>query len=152
MQMIQHTACAGLILIGALFMGIAAIGLLRMPDLFMRMSCTTKASTLGMGCLMMAVAIRFPSLEIVTRALAVTLFVFLTSPVAAHMIARAGYVSGVPLWSGTIADQLCNRYDRCTCTLGSCPLTDDDGGSGSREPVNGESIGRQPDDEVPGIT
>lgn len=121
----QEGVCAALILIGALFMGVAGIGLLRMPDLFMRMSCTTKASTLGMGFLMLAVAVRFPNLEIVTRAIAVTLFVFLTSPVAAHMIARAAYVSGVPLWKKTLIDQLCNRYDRCTCTLESCPIVDD---------------------------
>lgn len=121
----QEGICAALILIGALFMAIAGIGLLRMPDLFMRMSCTTKASTLGMGFLMVAVAVRFPNLEIVTRAIAVTLFVFLTSPVGAHMIARAAYVSGVPLWKKTITDQLCNRYDRCTCTLESCPIVDE---------------------------
>jgi multicomponent Na+:H+ antiporter subunit G len=105
----QEVICAVLVMIGALFMGIAGIGLLRMPDLFMRMSCTTKASTLGMGFLMMAVAVRFPNLEIITRALAVTLFVFLTSPVAAHMIARAAYVSGVKLWRKTLVDQLCDR-------------------------------------------
>ncbi len=150
--MIENTVCAVLVLIGSLFMGIAGIGLLRMPDLFMRMSCTTKASTLGMGFLMMAVAVRFPNLEIVTRALAVTLFVFLTSPVAAHMIARAGYVSGVPLWNKTIADQLCNQYDRCACTLESCPLLDDGERKDSRGLGNLEKPPTKPEDKGPGVT
>lgn len=138
----QEFICAILVAIGTLFMGIAGIGLLRMPDLFMRMSCTTKASTLGMGFLMMAVAVRFPNLEIITRALAVTLFVFLTSPVAAHMIARAAYVSGVQLWKKTVVDQLCNRYDRCTCTLDSCPTSD--------EPEEAASTGAVPERNATG--
>jgi multicomponent Na+:H+ antiporter subunit G len=150
--MIQDSVCAALILVGALFMGIAGIGLLRMPDLFMRMSCTTKASTLGMGFLMIAVAVRFPTLEIVTRALAITLFVFLTSPVAAHMIARAAYISGVPLWKRTVADQLCNQYDRCTCTLESCPLVDDGELKGSRQAGIGEEWAATPEDKNPKST
>lgn len=123
--MIPDIVCAVLVSIGALFMGFAGLGLLRMPDLFMRMSCTTKATTLGTGFIMLAVAIRFPELSIVTRALAVTAFTFMTAPVAAHMIARAAYIAGVPLWKHSVADQLCNRYDRCTCTLESCPVVDD---------------------------
>lgn len=121
----QSMLCAVLVIIGALFIAIAGIGILRMPDLFIRMSCTTKATTLGTGFIMLAVAVRFPELEIMTRTLAITLFTFLTAPVAAHMIARAAYVSRVKLWEKTVADQLCNRYDRCTCTLESCPLVDD---------------------------
>lgn len=123
--MIQDIVCAILITLGALFMGIAGLGLLRMPDLFMRMSCTTKATTLGTGFIMMAVAIRFPELSILTRAMAIIAFTFMTAPVAAHMIARAAYLAGVPLWKQSVADQLCNRYDRCTCTLESCPMVED---------------------------
>ncbi|NLI31976.1 MAG: monovalent cation/H(+) antiporter subunit G [Deltaproteobacteria bacterium] len=123
--MIQDMLCAVLVILGTLFIVIAGIGILRMPDLFMRMSCTSKATTLGMGFIMAALAVRFPHLEIVTRALVITLFAFLTAPVAAHMIARAAYVSRVPLWKESVVDQLCNRYDRCTCTLESCPVVDD---------------------------
>jgi multicomponent Na+:H+ antiporter subunit G len=142
--MIQDIVCATLVIIGALFMGIAGIGLLRMPDLFMRMSCTTKATTLGTGFIMMAVAIRFPELPIVTRALAITAFTFMTAPVAAHMIARAAYIAGVPLWEKSVADQLCNRYDRCTCTLESCPIVNDPEAKGDGTWKAGDSPGESP--------
>lgn len=77
-----------------------------MPDLFMRMQAATKAATLGVGCMLSAVAIHFNDVGITTRCLLVTAFVFLTAPVAAHVIARAAYSVGVPLWEGTICDEL----------------------------------------------
>ncbi|MHC1742702.1 MAG: monovalent cation/H(+) antiporter subunit G [Syntrophobacteraceae bacterium] len=126
----QDLLCALCVIVGALFITIAGIGILRMPDLFMRMSCTTKATTLGTGFIMLAVAVKFPQFEVMSRALVITVFTFLTAPVAAHMIARAAYVSGVRLWDKTTVDQLCGRYDRCSCTLESCPITDDPEGNG----------------------
>lgn len=95
-----------LIVVGGIFMLLAGIGVLRMPDLFMRMQAATKAATLGVGCMLLAVAVHFGDMAIVTRALLVTAFVFLTAPVAAHMIARAAYSVGAPLWEGTLVDEL----------------------------------------------
>jgi len=60
----------------------------------------------------------------------------MTAPVAAHMIARAAYIAGVPLWKQSVADQLCNRYDRCTCTLESCPIVDTPPPAGEKTGVN----------------
>jgi CPA2 family monovalent cation:H+ antiporter-2 len=104
-------------IIGAAFGLLAAAGVVRMPDLFMRMQAATKASTLGIGCIVLAVAVHFGELGVTTRALATITFVFLTAPVAAHMIARAGYFVGVPLWEGTIIDELRGHYDRRTHRL-----------------------------------
>ncbi len=140
--------CALCVITGALFIAIAGIGILRMPDLFMRMSCTTKVTTLGTGFIMLAVAVKFPQIEVISRALVITVFTFLTAPVAAHMIARAAYVTGVQLWEKTSVDQLCNRYDRCTCTLESCPIVDElqvDGSVASERPRN-EALTAQPED------
>jgi multicomponent Na+:H+ antiporter subunit G len=95
-----------LVLVGASFMAIAALGMVRMPDLFMRMSSATKAATLGVGLIMIAVAVYFADTGVTSRALAVIVFLILTSPVAAHVIARAAYYSGVPLWEKTMADEL----------------------------------------------
>ena len=106
-----------LMMIGAAFCVLASAGVLRMPDLFMRMQAATKASTLGIGCIMLAVAVHFGELGITTRALATIGFVCLTAPVAAHMIARASYFVGVPLWEGTIIDELRGHYDRRTHRL-----------------------------------
>ena len=65
----------------------------------------------------MAVVPHFGELAITTRPLAIVIFVFLTAPVAAHMIARASYFVGVPLWEGTIIDELRGHYDRRTHRL-----------------------------------
>lgn len=108
-----------LLLTGAFFMLLAAVGIMRMPDLFMRMSASTKSVTLGVSSMLLAVALHFNDLAIGARALAAILFVFLTAPVAAHMIARAGYARGVSLWQGTIADELRGRYNAETGELAS---------------------------------
>jgi CPA2 family monovalent cation:H+ antiporter-2 len=108
---------SALMIIGAAFMLLAGAGVVRMPDLFMRMQAATKATTLGMSCIALAVAVHFGELGVTTRALAAIFFVCLTAPVAAHMIARASYFVGVPLWEGTIIDELRGHYDRRTHRL-----------------------------------
>jgi multicomponent Na+:H+ antiporter subunit G len=102
---------AFLLVVGGLFMLLGGVGVLRMPDLFMRMQASTKAATLGAGCMLTAVAIHFGDLAVGARALLVIAFVFLTAPVAAHMIARAAYSVDTPLWKGTIADELRDQRD-----------------------------------------
>lgn len=96
---------ATLLLAGTAFMLIAAIGLIRLPDLYTRMHAITKAGTLGIGLVLVGVAVFFGELSVVTRAVAVILFVLLTAPVSAHMIGRAGYIDDVALWDGTAFDQ-----------------------------------------------
>ena len=108
---------SALMMIGATFALLAAAGVVRMPDLFTRIQAATKASTLGIGCIVVAVAVHFGELGITTRALAIIVFVFLTAPVAAHMIARAAYFVGVPLWEETVIDELHGQYDRRTHKL-----------------------------------
>jgi multicomponent Na+:H+ antiporter subunit G len=94
-----------LLLIGAVVMVLAAIGVLRMPDLFTRMQATTKAATLGVACFMLAVAIAFGEVGIIARALVVLVFTFLTAPISAHVMARAAFHRGEPLWKGTVRNE-----------------------------------------------
>lgn len=108
---------AGLMLLGAFFMLLSAIGVIRMPDVYMRLQVASKASSLGAGCLMAAVAIHFTELAIVVRAILVVVFIFMTTPVSAHLIGRAAYLTGVPLWSRTGGDDLRGAYDRDEGTL-----------------------------------
>lgn len=100
-----------LILIGAFFMFVAALGVYRMPDLYMRLHSNTKSATFGIGFLLLGAATHFSDFAISIRALAIILFLFATAPVAAHMIGRAAYVAGAPLWEGTLSDELKGRYD-----------------------------------------
>jgi multicomponent Na+:H+ antiporter subunit G len=96
---------AGLLVLGATLALLAAIGVLRMPDVFTRMQASTKASTLGLGCLLASLALRHPDVSFVMRAISLGAFMLLTSAVAAHVIARAAALGGAPLWSGTRVDE-----------------------------------------------
>lgn len=99
-----------LLLAGGGFMLLAAIGVLRMPDLYMRMGTSTKATTLGLACILTAVAVYSAEASIVARAIATIVFVLLTTPVAAHVLGRAAYTVGVPLWDATTVDELRGVY------------------------------------------
>lgn len=104
-----------LILLGAFFMLVAAIGVVRMPDLLIRMHAATKAGTLGAGLLLIGVAIHFGETSVTLRAVSVVVFLFLTAPIAAHMIGRAAYNEGeVKLWDRTVVDELRGRYNAQT--------------------------------------
>jgi len=104
---------------GSLFILFAAIGLLRMPDTYLRLAVTTKAATLGVGLLLIAAAIHSYDLSIVVKVLAIILFILLTAPVSAHLIGRTSYMSGVKLWEGSVMDELAGKYDHTTEELGS---------------------------------
>lgn len=96
-----------LIVVGALFTLVAAVGVLRLPDVLIRMHASTKAGTLGCGLILLALAIGSGGdTGTIARALAAFIFLLLTAPVAAHMIGRAAYRTGVPLWENTRIDEL----------------------------------------------
>ena len=78
-----------LILGGGAFVLIAAIGIVRLPDLLTRMHASTKAGTLGSLLILAAVAFQFASVEVTSKVLATVFFLLLTAPIAAHMIGRA---------------------------------------------------------------
>jgi multicomponent Na+:H+ antiporter subunit G len=90
---------------GSAFALLAAVGVLRMPDVFTRMQASTKASTLGVGCLLLGTALQLGDFGSVIRVLSIGAFLLLTTPVAAHVIARASYLADVPLWDGTVLDE-----------------------------------------------
>lgn len=107
------------IITGSLFILLAAIGILRLPDLLTRMHATTKAAALGVMLIMLAAALHFAATGVVARALAVVVFILMTAPVAAHVLGRAGYFVGTKLWSGTVKDELRPNYDPLTHELKS---------------------------------
>lgn len=92
--------------LGSLAILFASIGILRMPDFYLRLSVTVKAATLGVGFLLAGAAIAFPDVSVTTKAIAIAFFLVLTAPVAAHMIGRTAYHTGIPTWKGTIIDEL----------------------------------------------
>ena len=92
-------------IVGSSFAFLAALGVLRMPDVFTRMQASTKASTLGLGCLLLGAALQFGDAPSMIRIACIAAFTFLTTPVSAHMIARAAYRADIPLWEGTVVDE-----------------------------------------------
>ena len=80
-----------LILLGAAFALLGSIGLARLPDFFTRLHGPTKATTLGVGAMVLASAIFFSATEpgLSLHEIAVLVFLFITAPVTAHVLAKA---------------------------------------------------------------
>ncbi|HYO53877.1 monovalent cation/H(+) antiporter subunit G [Archangium sp.] len=112
-----------LLLAGGAFMVVAALGVVRLPDLFCRMQAAAKTGTAGAGLLLLGTAVYFEDMQVATRALSVVAFLFLTAPVAAHLLARAGYSLGVPLFE-TRTDELRERFGRGAQVPGGTPSLD----------------------------
>lgn len=98
--------------IGAIFILLASIGLVRMPDIYLRISVTTKAATLGVGLILVSAGIFFNEASLISRVIAIICFLLLTAPVAAHMIGRTAYYTGTKLWDKSIIDDLEGKYER----------------------------------------
>ncbi len=95
---------AALLLIGAFFMLVASVGLVRLPDVYCRMHAATKATTFGMGGILLGTSLIFQSATVTTQAFLAIFFLFLTAPVAAHLISRAAYKRGPDLSPDTTHD------------------------------------------------
>jgi multicomponent Na+:H+ antiporter subunit G len=102
----------GLTWIGIGFVMLAAIGILRMPDVFSRMHTSTKAATLGAIFVAVAVALHFREVDVAIRSVALIGFLLLTAPLGAHLVARSGYLSGVPLADETVLDEAREHFER----------------------------------------
>ena len=81
-------------LAGTTFLGLAALALHRMPDVFTRLSATSKAVTLGATLLLAAAAIHARDPAVTARAMAGIAFLLLTSPIAGHVLGRAAWRAG----------------------------------------------------------
>jgi len=100
-----------ILLIGSIFIFLSAVGLLKMPDLYMRTSVVTKSATLGVGLVLLGTAVFFHEVGVYARAVLIIIFVYMTAPVASHIIGRAAFFDKVPLWKGTHINQLSGKYN-----------------------------------------
>lgn len=114
---------AGLLLMtGALFCLVAAVGLVRLPDVYIRMHAATKAGAMGAGIILLAVAVHAGQLEVIMRVIAAILFVLLTAPIAAHLLGRSAYITRVKMWDGTVCDHLEGKYNPVSHDLSGLPV------------------------------
>ena len=96
---------------GAFFLFVASLGVLRLPDVLIRMHALTKAGALGAGLIFVASAAHFGETGSVTISGLTVVFLLLTAPVSGHAIGRATYRLRVPLWKATHLDEWEGEYD-----------------------------------------
>jgi multicomponent Na+:H+ antiporter subunit G len=94
-----------LITIGILFDIFGCIGLVRFPDVYNRLQASTKCVTLGTILLLIGITFISGIGPTGTRAIICAVFILITSPTAAHAIAKGAYASGVKLWENSIVDK-----------------------------------------------
>lgn len=97
---------SALLLVGVFLAVVAAVGLVRLPDVLSRMHAATKPATLGLLLITVGAALRMPDAGDAVKLLLVAAFQFLTAPVAAHMIGRAAYRSGAGALDELVVDDL----------------------------------------------
>ncbi|MGQ7793809.1 monovalent cation/H(+) antiporter subunit G [Faunimonas sp. B44] len=105
MEAVFSVVAGLLIVIGAGFALVGAVGIVRFPDLYTRMHAASKAGTIGSGIILIALAVDAMQFGVATRALAGVVFLLLTAPVAAHLLARAAVSAGLRPWRGTTLDE-----------------------------------------------
>lgn len=91
---------------GLFFMLVAAIGVVRLPDVYHRLHAASKASTLGLLGLLLGAIFHIGTLDVLTKAGIILLFAFIATPIGSHILAKASHRARDPLWKGTLDDEL----------------------------------------------
>lgn len=98
------------LLLGSFFTLISAIGIIRLPDVYMRMHAITKASSLATIFFLLALMIAHPTGRIVFGSILLLLFILLTAPISSHFLARVAHLMRIEMASGKKKDDL-KSYD-----------------------------------------
>jgi multicomponent Na+:H+ antiporter subunit G len=101
-----------LISIGILFDIFGCIGLVRFPDVYNRLQAATKCVTLGTIMLLIGVALSSGHGAMAAKAIICAVFIILTSPTAAHAVAKGAYASGVELWENSVVDKYAEEIEQ----------------------------------------
>ena len=92
--------------VGVFFSLSGAVGILRMPDVYTRIQCSSKVITMGALPMLIGLTVaEGPKTEFGGRALFVGFLVLVLSPAASHALARAAYKTEVPMWKGSVLDE-----------------------------------------------
>jgi len=94
------------LLLGALIMVLSSIGLLRFGDVYLRMHASTKASTMGIGFLMIGAALYFSDALLTIKLFALAVIYFFSAPTGAQVLARAAHIARTPMVKETWIDEL----------------------------------------------
>lgn len=78
---------------GLFFLSVGVVGLVRLPDVYTRLHATTKCDTMGAGLVLLAFALQ-SDFNSAVKLVIITVFIWITNPTAAHVIAKASWVTG----------------------------------------------------------
>jgi len=134
----KETIVIFLMVLGTIFIFLAAVGLLKMPDVFLRMSSSTIAATLGVSSILIALAIYFADFGITVHVIGTNIFLFLTVPVGAHLMGRAAHKARYKQWDKTVVDRLEGKYNTEDHTLKSAFEVNNDSDSGIKSEEKGQ--------------
>jgi multicomponent Na+:H+ antiporter subunit G len=102
-----------LAVVGVAFSLSGAVGILRMPDVYSRIQCSSKTVTMGALPVLIALVVgEGPISSFGGRALLVAVLLLVLNPVSSHALARAAYKTGVPMWRGAVTDQVRQQAER----------------------------------------
>lgn len=103
-----------LIILGTFLSLVSTFGIIRLPDVYTRNHAASKATTLGIMFILLGTFLYFHYVHghFDTRVLLGIFFIFLTSPVAGHLLSRSAYHSGVKMWDQSVEDDLRNAKDK----------------------------------------
>ena len=96
-----------ILFVGLVFNVLGCVGLIRLPDVYNRLQAATKCVTLGTCIVLISVAVLAggESVPTMLKCLLCIAFILITSPTAAHALARGAHASGVKLWEKSVVDK-----------------------------------------------
>ena len=102
----REGVATALCVVGIFFSLTGALGIVRMPDVYTRIQCSSKTITMGALPMLIGLAVaKGPVTTYGSRALVVAVLLLLVNPIASHAIARAAYKTRVPMWEGAVVDE-----------------------------------------------
>jgi multicomponent Na+:H+ antiporter subunit G len=106
----REAVAAVLAVVGVGFSLSGAVGIIRMPDVYTRIQCSSKTVTMGaLPVLVALVVAEGPGSSYASRALLVAVLLLIVNPLASHALARAAYKTGVPMWAESVLEQGAER-------------------------------------------
>lgn len=97
--------------LGAIFMLLASIGIVRFQDVYLRMHAATKAPSLGVLLMITGVVIHFESWWVFAEGLLIILFIFMTTPIGSHILARVAHMMRAKQFNENSVDELPENSD-----------------------------------------
>jgi multicomponent Na+:H+ antiporter subunit G len=104
---LKDVAVIVLVVVGLGFSLSGVVGILRMPDLYTRIQCSSKTVTMGaLPALVALVVGEGPISSYGSRALVIAFLLLVVNPMSSHALARAAFKAGIPMWKGAAVDQV----------------------------------------------